>query len=450
LYIVPALGADCRCSRQTALFPPDRYRVPTLLLFWLRLDILADENRADARLCGNSMSFDVIQNKTRAVEPPSHGRSRSYVSAWLICLPVAFLLMFFFNGLRYDLRSYALLIHFLNPRASGIFLRLETHPVEMQEITLPLANHSVRARLYIPSGVEHPAGMVLVHGIHRLGIDEPRLVSFAHAAAGSGFAVLTPEVVALADYRVDSASVATIGESPEWLQKRLGGGPVTLVGISFAGGLSLLAACDPRYASHIRALLLMGAYDDLGRVSRFLATSQAEFPDGRREPYTAHDYGAAVFVYSHLDQFFAASDVSVAHDALRYWLWEQPQNAQPLLARLSSEGRTTMDLLMARQIDRLRPRLLDAIQMDQSQLSAISPHGKLGELRVPVFILHGLTDDIIPSTESLWLEKEIPQPYLREALITPAFSHVDPEKSASWREELRLMGFLADVMRASD
>ena len=154
------------------------------------------------------------------------------------------------------------------------------------------------------AGVAHPPGMVLVHGIHHLGIDEPRLVSFARAAAGSGFAVLTPEVAALADYRVDGSSIATIGESPAWLQQRLGTGPVSVVAVSFAGGLSLLAASDPRYAPHIRALLLMGAYDDLGRVSRFLATSQAELPDGRWVPYAAHDYGAAVFVYSHLDQFF--------------------------------------------------------------------------------------------------------------------------------------------------
>jgi pimeloyl-ACP methyl ester carboxylesterase len=413
------------------------------------LDILADETRTDAALRGNLMNFDVIQNKTATGETSNRGRSRNCVSAWWMCLSVVFLLTIVFYGLRYDLRSYAVLIHFLDPQASGVFLRLETHSVEAQEITLPQVNNSVRARLYMPSGVAHPAGMVLVHGIHHLGIDEPRLVSFARAAAGSGFAVLTPEVAALADYRVDSASVATIGESPAWLQKRLGGGPVTVVGISFAGGLALLAACDPRYGPHIRALLLMGAYDDLGRVSRFLATSQAELPGGRLEPYTAHDYGAAVFVYSHLDQFFDASDLSVAHDALRYWLWEQPQKAQPLLARLSPGGRATMDLLMERQIARLRPRLLDAIQMDQSQLAALSPQRHLSELHVPVFILHGLTDDIIPSTESLWLEREIPQPYLREALITPAFSHVDPEKAASWREELRLVKFLADVMRAS-
>ena len=225
-------------------------------------------------------------------------------------------------------------------------------------------------------------------------------MNFARAAASDGFSVLTPEVAALADYHVDGASISTIGESTAWLQQRLGTGPVTIVGVSFAGGLSLLAACDPRYAPHIRALVLMGAYDDLGRVVRFLATSQAEFPDGRMEPYAAHDYGAAVFVYSHLEQFFPASDLAVAHDALRDWLWEQPNDAQALFPRLSPPSRATMEILLARQIDRLRPKLLDAIQADDSQLSAISPQGKLGALHTPVFLLHGATDDIIPSTET--------------------------------------------------
>jgi pimeloyl-ACP methyl ester carboxylesterase len=366
-----------------------------------------------------------------------------------IGLSVIALAMMGLYGLRYDLRSYSMFIRFLNPHASGLFLRWETYPVETQEITLALTHGSVRALLYMPSGIAHPPGMVVVHGIHHLGIDEPRLASFARAAAGSGFAVLTPEVAALADYRVDGASIATIGESPAWLEQRLGTGPVTLVGVSFAGGLSLLAASDSRYAPHIRALLLMGAYDDLARVSRFLATSEAELPEGRREPYKAHDYGAAVFVYSHMEQFFSAGDLGVAHTALRDWLWEQPQDAQALLAQLSPAGRATMNLLMARQIGKLRERLLDAIQADQSQLSAISPQGKLGDLRVPVFVLHGATDDIIPSTESLWLENEIPPKYLREVLITPAFSHVDPEKGSTWPDEMRLVHFLADVLRAA-
>ena len=193
----------------------------------------------------------------------------------------------------------------------------------------------------------------------------------------------------------------------------------------------------------------MGAYDDLSRVSRFLATSEAEFPDGHREPYKAHDYGAAVFVYSHMDQFFSQQDSATAHVALRDWLWERPQDAEPLLAQLSPAGRTTMDLLMARKIADLRRSLLDAVQADQPQLASLSPAGKMAALRVPVFVLHGATDDIIPSSESLWLAKEIPRGDLRDVLITPAFSHVDPDKAANWRDELRLVRFLAGVMRAA-
>jgi pimeloyl-ACP methyl ester carboxylesterase len=168
------------------------------------------------------------------------------------------------------------------------------------------------------------------------------------------------------------------------------------------------------------------------------------------EPYPAHDYGAAVFVYSHLNQFFPASDLGMAHDALRDWLWEQPAEAQALFSRLSPPSRATMEFLLARQINKLRPQLLGAIQEDDTQLLAISPDGKLAALHVPVFILHGSTDDIIPSTESLWLEKDIPHAYLREALITPAFSHVNPDKNAVWTDHLRLVEFLAAVLRASN
>jgi dienelactone hydrolase len=369
---------------------------------------------------------------------------------FLILLLLGILAGLSVNYFRYDIRAYSLLIRFLDPKASGLIVRWETHPVDTQEVTLPVPGGSVRARLYIPRGVANPPGMVLVHGIHHLGIDEPRLVGFAQSAAGNGFAVLTPELAALADYRVDASSIPTIGESTVWLQQRLGTGPVSIVGVSFAGGLSLLAALDPRYEAHIRALFLMGAYDDLGRVTRFLATDLAELPDGQWEPYKAHDYGAAVFVYSHLDQFFSASDLSAAHEALRDWLWEEPDGAKTLLPRLSQAGQQTMNIMMARQIDRLRPKLLEEIQADQSQLAAISPEGKLTGLRVPVFVLHGLTDDIIPSTESLWLEKEIPWPDLKGALITPAFSHVDPEQGATWSEELQLIDFLGNFLRFSE
>lgn len=353
------------------------------------------------------------------------------------------------DWLRFELRSYSLLVHFLNPAASGPLLRWEARAITAQEVALPTEHGSLAARLYLPAGAGRAPGLVVVHGIHHLGMDEPRLVAFARAAAAGGFAVLTPQVSALADYHVDAASIATIGESAEWLQQRQGSGPPAVIGVSFAGGLALLAACDPRYAPHMRVLLLMGAYDDLGRVSRFLATSEAELPDGQKIPYPAHDYGASVFVYSHLEQFFSPQDHRAAHEGLREWLWEKPQDAQPWLAQLSPSGRSVLELLMARKIAQLRPQLLDAIQVDLPQLAALSPTDHLRNLQVPVYILHGSTDDIIPSTESLWLERDVPRQYLRGALITKAFAHVDPNKRADWREELRLVHFLSNFLRAA-
>jgi pimeloyl-ACP methyl ester carboxylesterase len=383
------------------------------------------------------------------ISQPQARTTRHHRVLWLIWLLVLIALVFAIDRLRYDLRSYAALTHFIDPQASGPLLRFETHAVTTEEVSIVAPDGAVAARLYLPVGVAHPRGMVAVHGIHHLGMNEPRLMEFARAIAGSGLAVLTPQIDSLADYHVDGSSIPQIGESAIWLQQWLGTGPVTVTGISFAGGLSLFAACDPRYAPHIRALVLMGAYDDLARVSRFLATSQEELPDGRTIRYAAHDYGASVFVYAHLSQFFPPGDLAAAQEALRNWLWEEPGKAQPALERLSPPARATMDALFARRIDEVRPQILDAIKMDQTELAAISPRGHLAGLRTPVYILHGSADNIIPPAESLWLEKDVPREDLRAVLITGAFSHVDPEKNSSLYENLRLVHFLGAVLRAA-
>lgn len=396
------------------------------------------------------MGTGVTQPNALKASTPDRKPPLNRPAFWLAWILVLLALLIACDRLRYELRSYALLMHFSDPHASGPLLNWKTHAVTTEAVSIASANGAIRARLYLPVGVAHPRGMVAVPGIHRLGIDEPRLASLSRAMAGAGLAVLTPEMSALADYHVDAASIATIGESAAWLDQRLGQGPVTVTGISFAGGLSVLAACNPRYWPHIRALVLMGAYDDLARASRFLATSEEEFPDGTTVHFPAHDYGASVFVYAHLNQFFPASDLPAAHEALRYWLWEQPENAAPFIAKLSSASQVMIEALMARKIDVVRPQILQVVQGELPQLAAISPHGNLAYFNTPVYILHGSADNVIPPAESLWLEKDIPRKDLRAFLITGAFSHVDPKKDASLGEQLRLVHFIAKVLRATD
>ncbi|MGH9747141.1 MAG: hypothetical protein ACRD59_13665 [Candidatus Acidiferrales bacterium] len=391
-----------------------------------------------------------------AARPESRSRAQSptrgvnnFRRFFLAVLAIS-LLVFAFDRLRYELKSYSLLSHFVDPQATGPLLRLETNTVTSEEVGIGTPDGNVPGRLYLPAGVAKPPGIVVLPGIHHLGINDPRFVNFSRALAGSGFAVLTPVLSALADYHVDTASIATIGASPAWLERRLGTGKITVIALSFSGGLALLAACDPQYAAHMRALVLFGGYDNLERVSRFLATGQEEFPDGRVVPAEAHDYGASVFVYAHLPQFFDAKDIPAAHEALKYWLWEEPQNAQPWLEKVSPPGRTILDALLARRIDLVRPQLLGAIHADAAELADLSPAGHVANLSIPVYILHGATDTVIPPAESLWLEKDVPRDELRAVLITPAFTHVDPQHHASWSDELRLVHFIAGVLREAN
>jgi len=394
------------------------------------------------------MSIGASQSDAQSVAP-QHAPPRR---GWLWLLPFLLLLLFgiALYLLRYDLRSYAVLTRFADPQASSPLLRWETRAVTTEDVFIPTANGAIPGRLFLPAGVAHPHGMVAIHGIHHLGMDEPRLMSFSRSVAASGLAVLTPQIDSLADYHVDGESIPIIGESAAWLDQRLGSGPVTVTGISFGGGLSLFAACDPRYAPHIRALVLMGAYDDLARVSRFLATGVQEPPNGTKEPHPAHDYGASVFVYAHLNQFFPAGDLPAAHEALRAWLWEHPDDAKPWIERLSPASQGIMGALLSRRIDEVRPQILNAIHTDEVELAALSPRGHLASLRAPAYILHGSADNIIPPAESLWLAQDIPHDLVRDVLITGAFSHVDPAKDASLYEELRLVHFVGKVLRASD
>ena len=196
--------------------------------------------------------------------------------------------------------------------------------------------------------------IVLVPGVHHLGIDEPRLVRFARAVASSGITVLTPEIAELVHYRIEGASAGEIGEAARALHEHTGA-PVGVMGMSFAGGLALLAAADTRYAPEIAFVVAVGAHDDLGRVSRFFATGDIARPDGSIARLHAHPYGPLVLVYARVEDFFPAGDVPAARDALRLWLWEKKDAARARANALSPASQAKLLALFDGKIDTIAP-----------------------------------------------------------------------------------------------
>jgi dienelactone hydrolase len=344
----------------------------------------------------------------------------------------------------------SLLVRFAEPSATTGLATVERREVDAADATFSAPAGPVRARLYTPRDVADAPGMVIVHGVHRLGIDEPRLVSFARAMAATGVVVLTPEVRGLADYRVGPDSTETIGAAARELATRLGGRPVGLAGMSFAGGLSLLAAADPRFAPSVGAVLAVGAHHDLERVSRFFAENRIERPDGTVLDMKAHDYGPLVVVYAHAERFFAPEDVDAARDALRLWLWERFDDAKKRAEAVGPRGRATLARLFSHEVAAVAPDLEREIAGASAEMTPVSPRGHLAGLRAPVFLLHGAGDTVIPPTETLWLAREVPGPALRDVLVSEAISHVSLQGEPSALDRLRLVRFMADVLEAID
>lgn len=301
---------------------------------------------------------------------------------------------------------------------------------------------------YRPEAVR--GALLLVHGVQYKGIREPRLVRFARALASEGILVVTPELPELADYRIDPRSIDRIGLVAHDLASQLGH-PVGIIGTSFAGGLSVMAAARDEYRDAIRFVFSLGGHEDVDRVSRYLATGYAEGPFGEPSGVPPHDYGMLVLLHSHAPRFFPAAEVTEAEAAITAWLHEDRDVARAHLARIGDpELRERLSGLM--EHGRREPweaAVLADLDAHRQESRSVSPRAVLPQLRCPIYLLHGSGDSVIPAVETMHFAFDAPRTVSR-ALVSPAIVHVEVGKGPNRLDELVLVDFLADVLFATE
>jgi pimeloyl-ACP methyl ester carboxylesterase len=293
--------------------------------------------------------------------------------------------------------------------------------------------------------------VVVLHGVHHLGIDEPRMIAFASAMASCGIRVLTPELPDIKDYHVGANSIATIGDSAAWLSQQSNGRPAGVMGLSFSGGLALLATADPIWQQHIKFVVAIGSQDEMSRVAAFYRTGTDLLPDGSEETLTPHEYGALVLEYEDLEDFAPQRDLAPIRAVLRAHLYEDRAAEDAALARLNPAQRAQAAQLMDTTSPLTRQRLAAAEARHIHDMASVSPHGHLDHLTTPVYLLHGAADNIIPSAETQWMEAELPSETLKAALISPVLSHLDMDgANPTFLDQLRLVHFFALVLHAAE
>jgi pimeloyl-ACP methyl ester carboxylesterase len=338
-------------------------------------------------------------------------------------------------------QAISIMLHVMDPETNAALAKYRQVEVREDAYTFD----GVNSRRYIPAKRRSSHAMVVVHGVHRLGIDEPRLIAFSRALAAQGIEVLTPQLPGIADFRVSRDSVVTIGEAAKEL-RRLSGAKVGIFGLSFSGGLALIAAADPRYRDDIEFVVAVGAHHSMERVAHFFVTDEAMRPDGSVQKIPAHEYGPLVLIYSHPEDFFAANDVPAARACLHNVLYEVTCDA----SSLSAGARQIMSHVFAHDKAFFHDAILASAEGHKQEYADESPEGKLGGLRAKVLLLHGAGDDVIPPTETEWLAREIPPGLKEEVLISPAISHVEMGAKPGLVDQYRVVEFIAEMVEEAE
>lgn len=326
-------------------------------------------------------------------------------------------------------------------------------PIVEERLTLHTQDGEVRARQYKPRALrpEPYPPVMLLHGVHALGIDEPRLSALAQALASAGLWVVTPELPQLVHYDIDPGLVTDVQALATAWATHTHARSVGVIGISFAGGLALMAAAEQAGDEPIGFVVSVGAHHDLLRICRYYAGEPVRGPQGEEVNVEPHPYGARVMLRQHLGSLVSGADLPGATTALDTYLHDEHSAARRLAQQLSAEGRQTLQVLLDnRGSETLSGWLQQYACSRRAALSAASPHGHLAGLRVPVLLLHGAADPVIPSIETLYLAREVPPRALRASLVTELLRHAEFPQPPALRPALALARFMQQILGAAD
>ena len=339
-----------------------------------------------------------------------------------------------------------------------------TSDIVESDAQVPWRGGTLRGRVYRPAddgeaqsaeSLSAPPAL-LVPGVHAEGIDEPRFVQFARDVASMGRIVVTAELPDLRRYSITPRTTDMIEDAGVWLSGSSGFAPesrIGVMGISFAGGLSVIAASRPSLRSRAAFVMSFGGHGDLPRTLRYLCTGRLH--DGSyRAP---HDYGIAIILLGVADRMVPPDQAQPLRDAILAFLhashvdmWDKAQaqaefsRARTMAEILPEPSRTLMKYVNERDVARLGPLLLPYVG-DLGDDEALSPDRSAPQC--PVYLLHGTEDNVIPAEESQLLAESLRARGVKVTrLATPLITHAEVDRSAAARAMWNLVRFWASLL----
>jgi dienelactone hydrolase len=321
----------------------------------------------------------------------------------------------------------------------------------------------VAARLYVPEGGARRT-VLLVPGIHSMGIEEPRLTALANDLAGAGVKVIAMALPDLQAYRITPRATDVIEDAVTWIAARpdlAPDGRVGIVGISFSGGLSISAASRPSIRDKVAFVLSFGGHGDLQRVMRYLATGETPQVPGL-ETHPPHDYGVAVILYSLADRGAVPMDqVAALREGIETFLLASQltlvnmdqanaafAKAREMATKLPEPSRTYMNYVNDRAVNKLGPALVPYLHQLGADDPALSPQRVEHPASAPIYLLHGSGDTVIPAAETAIFSEDLRRKGADvHVLLSELITHAEVNRAATYLDVLKLINLWASALR---
>jgi pimeloyl-ACP methyl ester carboxylesterase len=329
--------------------------------------------------------------------------------------------------------------------------------VEEYETVLPRGDREVPASVTLPSGGgRNLPGWVVLHGVTRPGRFHPTLLRFVRALASSKAAVLVPQIPEWVDLRLEpERTLPSVRAALDGLRSlpNTSDGPYGLIGFSFGAPQVVVAATHQDVSDQLAGVIGFGGYCDIESMIRFQMTGRFTWGDAQHH-LRPDPYGRWIMGGNHLTSIPDYENAQDVSDALwrlaveagerRILAWDPSYDTlkEQLREQVSRDRRELFDLFAPpsdrepaeAEAERITP-LLTRATMEAAPL--LDPLPFLNRVEIPVQLIHGRNDRVIPYTETLRMEAALPDKTRVDTTITSLMEHSEQGgRLASLRKEI--------------
>lgn len=351
--------------------------------------------------------------------------------------------------------TYASLLRWLGPWSN---VQDRPRDVARRSITVHSGARSFESWVLAPKSRPPSGAFLVAPGLHYEGPADPRFLKFIEALAASGILVHAPFLPDYLALRVEPTVIDDLDaafaalSADEALPKNIKPG---VFSISFGSLPALRLAASEKRRKEVGAVVVFGGYADFASTIRFAVGAGEHAINTKRDPLNQ-----PVVLMNVVDDLPArAEDRPLLLEAWRSFVtqtWARPElkeraKYEPIAQKIAAELPPEARMLFEQGVG-IQPGALQlveaALDKQMAKKALLDPRPHLGQLECPVYLCHGLDDDVIPHTEQALLRAALPAHVEAHSFLTGLYHHTGANPISGLRAMIKEGTTLIDILRA--